>query len=309
MIRFTKFFIVALFLSLVYSCGSGSSTDNTETDGFDDFSVPDSILADEEEPLIVSEQAMDDIISNISSPVEMSSLIKESGVQFNYKYLNSTDNTDNYNTGFVQALNLGILGADLGYLNMYNKTGTVLSYITSIKSLADNLKVGQFFDFSMLKRLATNSDNLDSLMYISVSSFDQMDIFLRENNRSDVSALIVTGVWLEGLFLATQVVKDNPNKKITERIGEQKLILNDLLLILNNYKKDKKFFELIEKINKIKSLFKDVTITTEAGEPEAVEVDGVLTIVQHETSIVNITDEQVQAITAEIDSVRNFIVK
>jgi len=307
MIRVTRFFIFALMLSLVYSCGS--STENEGTDGFDDFSVPDSVLAEEDEPLIVSEQAMEDIISNISSPVEMSSLIKESGVQFNYKYLNSTDNIDNYNTGFIQALNLGVLGADLGYLNMYNKTGTVLSYITSIKTLADNLKVGQFFDFSMLKRLATNSDNLDSLMYISVSSFDQMDVFLRENNRSDVSALIVTGVWLEGLFLATQVVKDAPNKEIVERIGEQKLILNDLLLILNNYKRDKKFFELIEKINKIKALFKDVTITYEIGEPEAIEVDGVLTIIQNETSIVNITDEQLKAITVEVENVRNFIVK
>jgi len=307
MIRVTNFFIAALFLLIVSSCGNSSN--NTEGDGFDDFSVPDSIMQDEDEPLIVSEQAMADIISNISSPVEMSSLIKESGVQFNYKYLNSTDNIDNYNTGFIQALNLGILGADLGYLNMYNKTGTVLSYITSIKTLADNLKVGQFFDFSMLKRLATNSDNLDSLMYISVSSFDQMDIFLRENNRSDVSALIVTGVWLEGLFLATQVVKDNPNKEITERIGEQKLILNDLLLILNNFKRDKKFFSLIEKINQIKEIYKDVSITYEIGEPEAVEVDGVLTIIQNETSIVNITDEQLKAITAEIEAVRKFIVE
>ena len=307
MIRITKFFIFAVVLTLVYSCGG--SSENAETDGFDDFSVPDSVLAEEDEPLIVSEQAMEDIISNISSPVEMSSLIKESGVQFNYKYLNSTDNIDNYNTGFIQALNLGILGADLGYLNMYNKTGTVLSYITSIKTLADNLKVGQFFDFSMLKRLATNSDNLDSLMYISVSSFDQMDVFLRENNRSDVSALIVTGVWLEGLFLATQVVSDTPNKEIAERIGEQKLILNDLLLILNNYKRDKKFYDLIERINKIKALFKDVSITYEVGEPEAVEVDGVLTIIQNETSVVNITDEQIKAITAEVEEVRNFIVK
>ncbi len=306
MIRISKFFIFVVALSLLFSCGGTS--ENTESDGFDDFSVPDSVLADDE-PLVVSEQAMEGIISNMSSPVEMASLIKESGAQFNYKYLNSSDNIDSYNTGFEQALNLGIYGADLGYLNMYNKTGTVLSYITSIKTLSDNLKVGQFFDFSTLKRLATNSDNLDSLMYISVSSFDQMDVFLRENNRSDVSALIVTGVWLEGLYLATQVVKETPNKEIAERIGEQKLMMNDLLLILNNFKRNKKFFELIEKINKIKDLFKEVTITYEVGEPEAVEVDGILTIVQNETSIVNITDEQINSIATEVENVRNFIVK
>ncbi len=303
MVNYFKQLIFILVIPLIFSCGNSSENNNS-----DDFSVPDSVL-NEDDPLIVSEQAMADIISNISSPVEMSALIKESGVQFNYKYLNPTDNIDSYNTTFKQALNLGILGADLGYLNMYNKTGTVLSYITSIKTLADNIKVGQFFDFSTLKRLATNSDNLDSLMYISVSSFDQMDVFLRENNRSDVSTLIVTGVWIEGLFLATQVVKDAPNKEIEERIGEQKLILSDLLLILNNYKRDKKIFDLIEMINKIKEQYANVTISYEVGEPEAVEVDGVLTIIQNEKSIVNITQDQIKSITKEVENVRNFVVK
>lgn len=282
----------------------------TESDGFsagDDFAIPDSVL-DDEEPLIVSEEAMEGIISNISSPVEMAALIKSSGIQFNYKYLSPADNVDSYNTAFKQALNLGILGADLGYLNMYNESGSVISYITSIKSLSDELQIGHFFDFNTLKKLATNSDNLDSLMYISVSSFDQMDVYLRENNRSDISALIVTGVWLEGIFLATQVIKESPMPEITERIGEQKIILNDLMLILKNYKKDKKFFELIEKIEFIKEQYSDVTITYEVGEPEMVEVDGVLTIIQNEKSIVNITDEQLQNISNAVAEVRQFVI-
>jgi len=307
MIRRFLYLVFIVSGILLLSCNNST----TETDGFsagDDFAIPDSVL-DDEEPLIVSEEAMEGIISNISSPVEMSALIKNSGVQFNYKYLSPADNIDNYNTAFKQALNLGVLGADLGYLNMYNETGSVISYITSIKSISDELQIGQFFDFNTLKKLATNSDNLDSLMYISVSSFDQMDIYLRENNRSDISALIVTGVWLEGIFLATQVIKDSPIPEIKERIGEQKIILNDLMLILKNFKKDKKFFELIEKIEYIKEQYKDVTITYEVGEPEMVEVDGILTIIQNEKSIVNITDEQLQNISNAVAEVRVFVIK
>ena len=307
MIRRFLYLVFIVSGILLLSCNNST----TETDGFsagDDFAIPDSVL-DDEEPLIVSEEAMEGIISNISSPVEMSALIKNSGVQFNYKYLSPADNIDNYNTAFKQALNLGVLGADLGYLNMYNETGSVISYITSIKSISDELQIGQFFDFNTLKKLATNSDNLDSLMYISVSSFDQMDVYLRENNRSDISALIVTGVWLEGIFLATQVIKDSPIPEIKERIGEQKIILNDLMLILKNFKKDKKFFELIEKIEYIKEQYKDVTITYEVGEPEMVEVDGILTIIQNEKSIVNITDEQLQNISNAVAEVRVFVIK
>lgn len=298
-----------LILFVVVSCNS----DKTNTsDGFgdgDDFSVPDSILNQEEAPLVVSEEAMGDIIQNVSSPVEMASLLKDEGVKFNYKLLSPTSDADNYNTNFKQALNLGILGADLGYLNMYSKTTSVIDYITAIKSLSDNLMIGQFFDFTTLKRLATNSENIDSLMYISVSSFDKMDEYLRETNRSNISTLIITGVWIEGLYLATQVSTEKKIDKINERIGEQKMALNDILIIVDNYKSDKNFYKLSESLNKLKKSFEGVKITFEAGESEMKEVDGVLTIVQNDKSIVNISDEDLAKIVEATKEVRDNIIK
>ena len=301
-----KLFGIFVILLFVMACDNGSSTD----DGFgagDDFVVPDSIL-NEELPLEVSEEAMDEIIQNVSSPVEMASLIKDEGIKFNIKLLASTDNIKSYSTNFKQALNLGILGADLGYLNMYNQTSSVIGYITAIKTLSDNLMVGQFFDFSTLKRLATNSENIDSLMYISVSSFDKMDHYLRETQRSDVSTLIITGVWLEGLYLATQVVKEKDVDRIAERIGEQKMALDDLLIIVKNYQSDKKIFKLVEQLEELKAAFSEVKITFEVGEPEMLEVDGILTIVQNDKSIVTMTDEQLKNIITITEKVRNEII-
>ena len=305
-----KYLISSLLIILMFACNNGQEQQND--DGFgggDDFTVPDSILNQEAAPLEVSEEAMDDIIENVSSPVEMASLLKDEGVKFNYKLLSPTDEADNYNSNFKQALNLGILGADLGYLNMYNKTTSVIDYITAIKSLSDNLMIGQFFDFATLKRLATNSENIDSLMYISVSSFDKMDSYLRETNRSNISTLLITGVWLEGLYLATQVAKDNNLEKVNERIGEQKMALNDILIIVNNYRSDKNFYKLSESLNKLKDAFKNVKITFEAGESEMKEVDGILTIVQNDKSIVTITDEDLNKIIETTKEVRNEIIK
>lgn len=302
-----KILLFTLIISGVFLLSCNSTPE--ETDGFsagDEFDMPEDSL--NEEPLIISEEAMEGIITNIASPVEMSALIKKSGIQFNYKFLSPADNIDNYNTSFKKALNLGILGADLGYLNMYNETSSVLSYITSIKTLSDELKIGQFFDFKTLKQLASNSDNLDSLMYISVSSFDQMDVYLRENNRSDISALIVTGVWLEGVFLGTQVLKESPQAEITERIGEQRIILDQLLLVLRNYKKNKKFFELIGKIEYIQKQYKNVKISTEIGEPEAVEIDGILTFVSNDKTVIDISDEDLAKITKAVEEVRNYVI-
>lgn len=257
----------------------------------------------------VSEAAMSQVVENVSSPVEMAALIKSIGVPFSQKYLATTDNADSYNTSYSKAFNLGIYGADLGYLNMYSKTSSVLDYITVIKKLAEGINVGQFFDFNTLKRLATNNENIDSLMYISVHSFNVMDKYLQKNRRSNLSALMVAGVWVEGIYLATQVQKDKPNKKLAENIGEQKTMLSELMIILNNYKNEKYIADLIADLNTIKAEFDPVTISIIKGEPEQVIENGMLTIKQNEKSVINIPDGQLNRIINITEQVRNKLIK
>jgi len=204
---------------------------------------------------------------------------------------------------------LGVFGADLGYLNIYDKNTQIVDYLTSINKLADGIHVGQFFDFATMKRLATSRENLDSLMYISVNSFNNMDSYLRDNQRGHLSALMITGIWVEGMYLATQVAKENSDPVLYNRIGEQKLNMNNLFLILNAYKNQKQIQELIDVLNEIKIEFDKVEITYEMGEPETVEQDGMIMIVQNEKSIVHITDEQMQKIIRITKEVRNKLIE
>ena len=272
----------------------------------DDFTIPDSIFKDK--PLMISKEAMNDIIGNMSSPVEMAALIKSTGVPFNQKYLASTSKVDNLDTDFKQALNLGIYGCDLGYLNMYEKTGSIINSMQAIKKLADQLRIGHFFDFNTIKRLATNNENIDSLMYISVSSFNNMDEYLRDNNRSDISSLLVTGMWVEGMYLACQVVKEAPNPQLRDRIGDSKIVLSDLLLILKNYKANQAFAKLVTEVEKIKKEYENVSIHVESGEPEMIEVDGMLMFKPNYVQIVNMSDETLAKIISAIENTRAMII-
>ncbi len=295
-----KVFVYLLItLVIAASCKSGGQEKNATDE------IPDSVL---NQGIEISEEVMQDIVQNISSPVEMAAMIKDLGVPYSIKYISSTNRVGNLTTSYQQSLNLGIYAADLGYLNMYNKTTAVIDYLTAIKTLSDQIKVGQFFDFTTLKRLATNSKNLDSLMYISVHSFNQMDKYLHSNNRTNLSTLIVTGVWIEGLYLGTQVYKVAPDKQLADRIGEQKLTLDQLVLVLDKFKKDKQYEKLLTELMVLKDLYKSVVITYETGEPEMVEENGMLTIVQHDKSIVNMTPAQLTSIINATEQVRNRLI-
>lgn len=302
MIRNTA--LILTIALLVTSCRFFDS-DRDSTRG--DFDIPEELL--EDQPLEIAAEVIDDMIQNVSSPVETAAIIKGLNMPFNRDYLAETDNKNNLNTNFKKAIGLGIYGADLGYINMYEKTSLVINYISTIKSLADGIQVGQFFDFNTLSRIATNRENLDSLMLISQQSFSRIDGYLRETNRSHLSVLIVAGVWIEGLYLSTRVAQDANHPRINETIGEQKMIMSHLMILLNNYKRDPNIAELIKDFEEIQNLYKDVKITYEYSDPVQVVKDGVLTFEQKDTQNIEMSDETLNSIITRVHEIRNKLLK
>lgn len=294
--------VAVILLICVCSCKN-----NPAKQGNLNFPVADSVPAGEAEKL--SDEAIADIIQNIASPVEIAAMLQAMEVPFTADYLAPTHGADRLTTNFQKAVMLGIYGADLGYLNMYEKTGNSVDVLSTIKRLADGLRVGQFFDFETLKRLSVSKSNLDSLLFLSINSYNQIDEYLRNNNRGAVSALMIAGVWLEGQYLATQVATGGSYKMLNDRIGEQKIILGDLLMLLRPYSKSNSeyssFYDMMEKIS---TAYHDVRITYRLGEPETIEQDGRLVMIQHEESIVEMTDEQLANIAGLSEEIRNKLI-
>ena len=112
-------------ISVTTACKSGGGKSGQ-------LAAPDSVL--NQGVMEVSGQAMNEIIENISSPVEIAALLKRVGAPFSNKYLAATDKAENLTAANQQALNLGVYGADLGYLNMYNRTSNVLNYLKLLRS-------------------------------------------------------------------------------------------------------------------------------------------------------------------------------
>lgn len=257
---------------------------------------------------VMSDEVISSIIKSVPSPLEIAYIIKGEGKSYRPELLNSSEAVGRYNTNYKRALNLGVYATDLGYINIYEKNKDALVYLNSINNLADQMSIGQFFDFATLKRLSESSKNFDSLLYISTTNFDKISDYLQEHNRSGQSVLMLTGGWVEALYLTCNTAIPGEKSGLYDRVGEQKIILDKIIQLLTFYEQDPDIQVLLKDLKDLRTLYESVSITKEYKGTKIEKVDGTLKAVDLSESTVVITKETVEAITAKITSIRQKIV-
>lgn len=255
----------ALFLT---SCGD----DKTEEGGKITDTVAHAQVSDSDRV-----DATRQIMYSIPSSAETADLLKEAGATYDIKLMNDVNNTDKYNVLRSQALNLGIFGADLNYANVFEKSMEVQLYMESCQSLVKKLDIEGAISENVWDRLEENKDNRDSLNSIVSEVFFDLDTYLEENDKTEISALIVAGGWIEGLYIATQMVNEKkPNQTILNRVAEQKLSLEHLCKLMEKYQTTDNIKMVREDLNKLKEVYNKIEITREKG--ETTTSNGVTTI-------------------------------
>ena len=298
-----KSYYYTFLISLVLiACGGNSKPDLAE--------VENTLATEEPTYPEISTDNIESILSSIPHPLELAVHIQETGIEYNASYLNSTDNYTNYNTSNKKALNLGIYGADLGYTNIYNQIQDGLNYLNVVSKLSDDLNIGQFLEVKALMRLTDNASNLDSLLMITNQNFDNINNHFVKQNNASLSTLLLTGGWLEALHITNQVTLTQMNNKdLRERIGEQKIVLDNILQLLIVYSThDEQIALLLTDMNRLRAAYDNVNITYVYEESSSKIVDGVLEIVSNSTSEVVISDDDIVAIAAIVEEVRNKII-
>jgi hypothetical protein len=169
---------------------------------------------------------------SIPSPIQTAMLIQKLGLPFNKSLLFETSKANTFNTDASRAIMLGVYGADLGYVSMYNQTQEALTYLASIKQIADKLGISSAFDEKTFKRFENNLSNKDSLVALVGVAYRASDSYLKNNKRLDISTLILLGGWVESMNIAIETYKSKNSDEIKRRIAEQKLTVNNLLQLL-----------------------------------------------------------------------------
>ncbi len=298
-IQHILFFLPLLLVFLISGCNQGQKQEATDL-------LSDTLV---EAAVRLDDSMVGEMISSIPNPVEMSSLLQKSGIVYTQELLNPVSNINNYNTNFKKALNLGVYGTDLVYMNIYDRTIATLKYLGNVRDLASDLRVAQFFDYQTLNRLSESSRNIDSVLFITNSGFDNMSDYLIKQDRSNISVLISYGTWIQSMYIASNVQTVPPKSSVIhQRIGEQKMVLDNMLLLLYTYRQDPNFQDLINDLMVLKKEFENVKISYVYAEPTMQEVDGMIVVVDNSRSEVVISDETLANISRIVKEIRDKII-
>lgn len=290
----SKMMVLGLASALLYSCGDPKK--ETEVTG-DDLPDPDTVKT---AVLNVGGE-----LFSVPSPIQTAMLIQKAGVAYSKDILNPANKMGSYSSDYLKALNLGIYGADLGYVSMYNQTQDAIGYLASVKQMADKLGVSAAFDQQTMKRIETNISNKDSMLVLVGIAYRASDNYLKTNKRTEVSSLILTGGWIESMHFSISAYASKPSDDIKFRIAEQKQALSSIVKLINSHNMPEAA-ELAKSLEELSKIYEGIETKYTYVEPTTDEAKKITYI--NSTTEVVISKEQLEQIAAKVKEIRDKII-
>lgn len=278
------------FCALLTACDSGNSNNNVP---------PTQPNVDSLERAKMEE--IQKIFFSIPAPMEMASLLKENGYKYDAAVLNSTSNVTNYTSEEKRAVNLGIYGADLSYASMFDQKQESMNYLAAAQKLAREMGVDGALQSDIIERLNSNQDNRDSIIHIVSEAYSDLNGYLKENDRIEVSALVVAGGWMEALYLSTRYTGSG-NAELRTRIAEQKYSLDELIKYFGKFGENAKLAGVKADLVRLQEVYAEVEITKGATQSSKGS-DGTFTIGNASTT--SMSDETLKKIETLISEIRS----
>ncbi len=250
------------------------------------------------------------IIYTLPAPVEVASIIKESGAKYDEDLLNTIDKAKTYTTNLKMALNLGIYSTDMSFANIFNQSQKTVDYITSLKQLTERLGIVQLIDEDKMNKFDSQGTTKDEMLNIVSEVYMNANRYLTENNRKNIAVAVMVGGWTEGLYIALNTIRNSGekgNRQLTERIIAQKMALTTVLNILdssNPNQRDEDLTYLTGKMNEIKAIYDEVRAEQQGSVVAITDADAKLTRIRANIQS-EIAPDILTMLTDKVNQVRN----
>jgi len=183
---------------------------------------------------------------------------------------NNPDNVYQYVSTREKALNLGVYTADICYSLSYNMRQEALSHLKAATKLLDELGITSPFSEQIVNSFKDDNVNKDSILIVVNDSFKDTYSYLRKNKMEHINLLVITGSFVEGLYILTQIA--SPDKEnILKTIAGQKNLLNEILKLYEPVKDMDILKEPYEQLLHLQEDFSAIKFTVDAMQLETIK--------------------------------------
>lgn len=238
---------------IAVGCNNGNKSKFVDNDVFEN-----------EKPLPKNLKDEDVIFYNIFTPSDMSNLINEYSSFYKSNLVNSLNNATKYTQSTAKALNIGVYGADLNYLWVFEQNQQAASYVSTIQKLADQMGIPSNYVSMIAEKGEYYSSDIDSLKSIARSAYKDLTGYLNDCGRGNSAALVLLGGWIETLYIAINMYSQ-PDAKMVSRIATQKFSLAIIINLLQNQQNDIDVASYLVMLRKLRRDFDDFVIRVPQG--------------------------------------------
>jgi len=137
-------------------------------------------------------------------------LLKSKGGEYNKSLVNSAGNASKYSNSFDQSVNMGIYGADLNYLTVFEQTEDARKTVDAISKLSSSLGIESAFDKGSFEKIVSTSDTLNLIEKSNLISkaFRNAEDQMYSEERALMGTLMISGGWIESIYLTSQLIID-----------------------------------------------------------------------------------------------------
>ncbi len=203
---------------------------------------------------------------------EVMRLIEDNKLEYNPDLLNEPTGVSKYTVEFFKAANLGIYGSDLSIASSFDQTQESMVFLKCVNVLATSLGVNSAFDQKLFDRIQANTTNKDSVLEIITGAFRKVDEILKSNHRPATSAIILSGCWIEGLYVSCQMAQSVNTTSLIKTIVGQRESLHNLIVMLEDVTLEEKSQFILDDLKKLYSVFEKAEKTTKFDKASIQEI-------------------------------------
>jgi hypothetical protein len=214
---------------------------------------------------------------SVPTPNELFDIVKLQGGELNIDLINPLENQEKYVDTKSKALNFGVYSADIGYMSCFNHGIEFLKYTKVIEKLGNDLGISEVFDKELMDRIENNEGDSDTLFLISNQTYYDSYQYLEENEKGTELSLIICGGYIESLYIVSHLVDSYSDENpIIDIIGDQKLVLENIIDFCMTYMDDQAVNEMMNELMNLGKVFEDNMTFVESD--SKVENDGDITV-------------------------------